>query len=926
MCENDPTSCLGEQYLNIPVEKIGDTVQKIEQLLKLALVKLPIRGSDTHFFADHFLVVHSFYMIADALARQKVKELEEFASPLFSKETRLQPNEFTSLPFGDSNAICGQIQDYFAANRKAGKKGVIFPFDHVLQIEKYYRDCIMGGRGHASGIAHVRFLSQFIHESLHNASNLQLTHYYIALWQNPQICDSATQKVHNTVKIPQEVYSLYYLAFLSFSLISNASKFPPSLQFVYAKGQQGRKALQITCNKVFKGHPSLSDKDQSQFFGQFHEMDIRTPFVPLYEDKYQTLSTNQAVTARLAKKDAAEWRLTESVYRDLLRIVRRKNLALHLALGWASTHITALEHPGIQQIIDQCFFSPGTLPNHLRENPALKVSLRDFVRDGVSFYKNNLHHLSVILFFIRTGILIETHVSTVFGKEFSKETLAEYREDLVRLLNKIPQDSPEETQKILWHLILCETQREPDSEEEIVALFSWIMQQNPSKAHVVNYNWLVKKLPHLTKKFASSIELKLENDPSFRNTLCNTLLQQKAPGLGKKSVKPQEISDFSQLGFQTDKLFGNPLCRFILAPKMPKLLDEMNSAVWTGTFPQYQWSDYVFDFSKGELIHKAQGRLVDKDICNWVFHRLDYHVRDMLKQHHRGEQFWESDGTLIHANERLKLIPCKDGYIVQEKKYIGGKEAWYELVDFNSANNNREDSVLRFLTDDRLQWVHYTPLEHSNSNSNVIFTFDIKSNVPLLKMEEIAGQMVVRKVDQDGKTLPIELLNLKGLQNDVTSPFFKAALRIASPHEVLCFFDTEKGVIDELNFLILNIQFKRGPRGLESVQYPGYIYEPDVTPEELNHFLGAMVIRNNEKTKVLLPKYVLNKSGEDFSRLCLYDREDFYYKEQGVPLCLQFDVNSINGDLVNSQRYENFYLALLLKKQRDYDRAAKYLA
>ncbi len=67
----------------------------------------------------------------------------------------------------------------------------------------------------------------------------------------------------------------------------------------------------------------------------------------------------------------------------------------------------------------------------------------------------------------------------------------------------------------------------------------------------------------------------------------------------------------------------------------------------------------------------------------------------------------------------------------------------------------------------------------------------------------------------------------------------------------------------------------------------------------------------------------LHKNREDFSRECLYNIEQYY---DGQSSCMVYDLNPFDGHLVSLKPSDNLYLALLLKKQLDYDKAFKYLA
>ena len=75
----------------------------------------------------------------------------------------------------------------------------------------------------------------------------------------------------------------------------------------------------------------------------------------------------------------------------------------------------------------------------------------------------------------------------------------------------------------------------------------------------------------------------------------------------------------------------------------------------------------------------------------------------------------------------------------------------------------------------------------------------------------------------------------------------------------------QTGLIEEINFFALGLQYVRTPQGLESAQFPGYYVQLDETLAELNHFPSVIVLksRTGEK-KVILPAVDLQTNKHRF--------------------------------------------------------------
>ena len=212
----------------------------------------------------------------------------------------------------------------------------------------------------------------------------------------------------------------------------------------------------------------------------------------IFDHSNQQMTTNDAACARLSEADAFCFQISEPIYRDLLRITRRDNLKVPLALQWASNHFVYLGNEGIQFILEHCFFAPNGLYDRLKEEPRFIESLREFVTKGLLYLRDNPNHLPTLLFLLSLGVFFETNFSEIYGPEKSQQMLRGIRKGSK---NCWPLSDWEESQKyeLNLHWILVSTQRTQRSDSEEIALLLSIFKFR-KEYHSITYRWLTERL------------------------------------------------------------------------------------------------------------------------------------------------------------------------------------------------------------------------------------------------------------------------------------------------------------------------------------------------------------------------------------------------------------------------------------------------
>ena len=177
---------------------------------------------------------------------------------------------------------------------------------------------------------------------------------------------------------------LYFFAFLAgtlfFSENGDKTSFPQSLIFSRDVDVREKRLLSSTRRgKTFLRVILGQNKKWTLREVRYKEMGCGSNKIfDIFDHSYQQMTTNDAACARLSEADAFCFQISEPIYRDLLRITRRDNLKVPLALQWASHHFVYLGNEGIQSLLEHCFFAPSGLYDRLKEEPRFIESLREF--------------------------------------------------------------------------------------------------------------------------------------------------------------------------------------------------------------------------------------------------------------------------------------------------------------------------------------------------------------------------------------------------------------------------------------------------------------------------------------------------------------------------------------------------------------------
>ena len=624
-----------------------------------------------------------------------------------------QPAEFTTLPLGEENSRYTDIKEYFNACRKKCSSRVIFPIRPVLAVEEYLKD-IGTGSSHFQEKCHLNFLAQFESTSGQQPLPSKSAPHQLRLWQDP----------HKQV-LPREIHSLYYFAFLAHVLFSGGerSPFPQKLDWYEGVDDKGKKALvfsdedkkRLFANKLYRSsEESRPFIDEPRFESMGIELD-RGSFIPIFNREFQSLTTNQAICQRIEDREKTLYKISEATYRELLRITRQETLRVGSAILWLSTNLILLDHPGIQMVLEHCFFGPSGVQHRLKQEPQLLHALRECIKKGLNYYRNNPHHLSAILFLTRMGICIESHAIATLGKTDNTAMLEFYERVLKQILT--PNMKDERKSEVLLYLFFLDTLKDPvevkDPLKVIVDAFKLL--QLPY-SHKFSAKWLQDKIPILMRNFAAKYQKELYDD-DIRDRLCNAILQAVIPESG---VQPMR---------------------------------------WVGKYPYFRSDNYDINLMTLTVTNRTSGKLSSS--CANLFLWDGTYGAAVQKQ---AKKFWQNGKDHVSLDGKLIVQFQKDRQIIKREIEFEGEKRWFYIHQFNAAK--LDEQKLSFLNyPELLPYLNYIPVDRKATDPEILI-LDRDTDIPVLRVDgDAAGELHFTKLDEKGKSLPIRLVNLTKVQH-----------------------------------------------------------------------------------------------------------------------------------------------------------------
>lgn len=492
-----PSATTEDAYGAIPSEEALQIMTLLKSLIAIGVIPTQ-ENTDENFF-ENFLMLHTVYAIGDRLARLSPKSgLEGFATPfpplLFSFGSL---SNFAIFPLGEESLRSQQIAAYFGAQQ--GK--TIFPFREEIPLETWLHEFMKNPEAPKQEFHHLHFLKQFMKMSQGSVKPVNL---FLDMWIQEE-------------RLPKEVHLLHYFAFACHVLFSGQgkAKIPEELRFIPTSNARSHVFVEIEAEK---GSFTLIPHQQGDFPHHQARCSILAPNDPFVRYFYQAsaATTNEVMCATLESFEE----IPEPLLRDLLRLFCTPKLRLTSALEWASFHLPHMQNRYVQWGIAQCFFSGDGLQTKLLEESSLIQHARAFFNEGILYYGSSIQDLDTQLFFLRTALFFETHVSQVYGPEVSEKQLGQWIKSLFALtkLNVIPQ----EKKRALYTLLLFALLREvtPNFSMILPLLFEWPALKEENSLD----DWLEEKVIQEYNQKEGEVACYLENG-EVRNALCTEIVK-----------------------------------------------------------------------------------------------------------------------------------------------------------------------------------------------------------------------------------------------------------------------------------------------------------------------------------------------------------------------------------------------------------------
>lgn len=134
--------------------------------------------------------------------------------------------------------------------------------------------------------------------------------------------------------------------------------------------------------------------------------------------------------------------------------------------------------------------------------------------------------------------------------------------------------------------------------------------------------------------------------------------------------------------------------------------------------------------------------------------------------------------------------------------------------------------------------------------------------------------------------------------------------------------DPQTQQITDLSFLVEGLTFEMEEKGLKSLQFPDFYLQPGKTAPELNHFEGALLLRREDETGVILLNRQIKSSTFNMSAKALYGER--WRASTQTPFYF-FKIDPLTGILTSNDPNAYMLLAAIFAAQKQYPKALVYL-
>lgn len=717
-----------DPWNTVPSEDIPGIVSYLTQFERNILHSIMLEGETA-------LCVFTLYAIVDKLARRNplLTKLKGFASPFAVDKTE----GCLTFRAGIQEHRYQQIKAYFSNNHKDAKGKILFPITHLLQFSQYRLQRLQGEDSPATHI--LDYLDQFTDSPSPD---------YATLWKN----------------LSPEMHALYFFAY-SADLLGNGR--------LQKLGDEERKLITapLAYHHHCGGSLKIARKSTTWIFNS-DGLELQDQFLTFQKDSTNEVLCRSTHSFAKLKRGLLAYhgkRTTPELTNDLTLLHQHPELKIGLAIPWMRTHRPDLNHTIVQESLEECFFSPGVLREHLTAMPETVAEVRQLIQESLTEYRNQQKHISAILFLIRFAITFEDYVSVILEQPIDQKTLGMYEKYVKPLLAELKWGNKKDEKhyaQVRMHYLYLRLSMQPEiSEEVLIELYTHLCVFNAAQGSWYR-DWYalwrgslaVTRLEKFSEQFDTFLRSLGDREQATLNAICNQILTSLLGERGATSENWQWsspgvcYSDQHIINFHTGSVH---------------LLGYVSTLTFL-SHGQREWlntSEYQLD--AGSLWWKVGiHRTLDREHGYLSLDQTSVLYRDGIGK---------KPSQLYHVN-RVRLM---GDMIAHNHKHVQSKD--------NQA----------------LYFLRLLPLSLEKVHPSSVICFHRNTKQPFVRITSDSEGTTITRLDDKGDPLPYKLANLKEL--DPRHPLFAYTLQIAPYDELLCFVHETTGEIEELHFPILKI-------------------------------------------------------------------------------------------------------------------------
>lgn len=542
---------------------------------------------------------------------------------------------------------------------------------------------------------------------------------------------------------------------------------------------------------------------------------------------------------------------------DLLVVMHYPHLKVGQILTWIKGHYHALHVKIIKETLQRALFSVGVLRDFLKEVPNAIEEFRTTVNNGLKVYRNQ-RDVESIANMIDIAVTFEAFVADETAKPIDEAVLSQYKKRL---------------NAIITH---CEGMvTDEECTHYIRALISLVRLETLRKEQSAPYF-----IDLYTKLFL------LQTYHFDADTKDNTII-----------IHYHKLQCFlDSCGAAKNQIFSQ-LCSGIVH----NLLQEngpKGEILWDFTTPGCAIGrGLTLDFFTAHMFNSEVGssylwRATPKKYEDYSLNRLYAGSTNPLWYISHTRHFMSLDGKWV-TNGWDKLIKRGE-----------------EEVHFPEATRKNSYFFNYFLG------ASFTMLPKKPGEKTTTVLVH-QQKIPYCRIDFTTHGTQLTRLNPQGKEVG-KFVNLKSLSP--LHPLHAYTLAFAPHERLLCVVDAHSEEILELEFQHLKLKFTKTATGLESREYPGYFFRPNLKLGALGPCPAkAPLILQNAQGKI---KLILQMPEEESRLLGDAKKKE---KENHLPQSFIYDVESLNAPIIGKTLSEQLFFIYFLKANGHYIRAIEEL-